>query len=146
QRRLAVVDVRHDGDVAKVLPGWHGAVRGSALERRRSRLSRTTFSVPALPPQTRTEDGVNASCSAADAVLRSSPPSERRGHMPKVSKESTSPIDQGGAGMDWRADLDGYTTEFVEVHVDADLTELLKGLPGDVCPSPHWGYVFKGRT
>ena len=46
--------------------------------------------------------------------------------------------------MDWRADLDGYTTEFVEVHVDADLTELLKGLPGDVCPSPHWGYVFKG--
>src|SRR5207247_8554421 len=27
----------------------------------------------------------------------------------------------------------------------ADLTELLKGLPGDVCPSPHWGYVLKGR-
>ena len=28
---------------------------------------------------------------------------------------------------------------------DADLTPLLEGLPGDVCPSPHWGYVLEGR-
>ena len=65
--------------------------------------------------------------------------------MPKVSKDSTSPVDQGGAGTEWRGELDGYTTSFVEVRVDGDLTELLRGLPGDVCPSPHWGYVFKGR-
>jgi len=65
--------------------------------------------------------------------------------MPSVSKESSTPIDQGGAGTEWRGELDGYTTSFVEVRVDGDLTELLKGLPGDVCPSPHWGYVFKGR-
>jgi hypothetical protein len=65
--------------------------------------------------------------------------------MPKVSKDSTPPIDQGGAGTEWRSELDGYTTSFVVVSADADLTELLKGLPGDVCPSPHWDYVFTGR-
>ena len=53
------------------------------------------------------------------------------------------PIDQGGAGTEWRGELDGYTTSFVEVAADADLTELLKGLPDDACPSPHWGYVFR---
>lgn len=65
--------------------------------------------------------------------------------MPSVSKESATPIDQGGAGTEWRGELDGYTTSFVRTNVDADLTELLRGLPGDVCPSPHWGYVFAGR-
>ena len=29
--------------------------------------------------------------------------------------------------------------------VDIDATPLLKGLPGDRCPCPHWGYVLKGR-
>jgi hypothetical protein len=66
--------------------------------------------------------------------------------MPSVSKDGSSPIDQGGAGTEWRGELNGYTTSFVEVRVDGDLTELLKGLPGDACPSPHWGYVFKGRA
>jgi hypothetical protein len=27
-----------------------------------------------------------------------------------------------------------------------DLTPLLKGLPGDLCPCPHWGYLIKGRV
>jgi hypothetical protein len=65
--------------------------------------------------------------------------------MPRVSKESSTPIDQGGAGTEWRGELDGYTTSLVEVVADADLTPLLKGLPGDVCPSPHWGFVSEGR-
>ena len=65
--------------------------------------------------------------------------------MPKFSKESVPGIDMGPAGTDWRADLDGYTGEIVRTNGEADLTELLRGLPGDVCPSPHWGYVFAGR-
>jgi hypothetical protein len=65
--------------------------------------------------------------------------------MPKVSKDSTTGIDQGGAGTEWRGDLDGYTASIVRTNVEADLTELLRGLPGDVCPSPHWGYVTAGR-
>ena len=27
-----------------------------------------------------------------------------------------------------------------------DATPLFKGLPDDLCQSPHWGYVFKGRV
>lgn len=26
-----------------------------------------------------------------------------------------------------------------------DATPMFKGLPDDMCQSPHWGYVFKGR-
>lgn len=64
--------------------------------------------------------------------------------MPKVSKQSATP-NSDGPGTEWRADLDGYTASLVEVSADADLTELLKGLPNDQCPSSHWGYVLKGR-
>ena len=28
---------------------------------------------------------------------------------------------------------------------DIDATPLLKGLPGDSCQCPHWGYVLEGR-
>ena len=65
--------------------------------------------------------------------------------MPRFSKESVPGIDMGPAGTEWRGELDGYTGSIVTTNGDADLTELLRGLPGDVCPSPHWGYVFAGR-
>ena len=65
--------------------------------------------------------------------------------MPKVSKSSTTMQDHGDHGKEWGAELDGYSASFVEVGVDADNTPLLKGLPGDQCPCPHWGYVLKGR-
>jgi hypothetical protein len=64
--------------------------------------------------------------------------------MPKVSKESTTGVDEG-PGKEWRGELDGYTVSIVETTADADLTDLLKGLPNDQCPSPHWGYVIQGR-
>jgi hypothetical protein len=63
--------------------------------------------------------------------------------MPKLSKETMQP-QSGGPGKEWRADLDGYTTSLVTVEEDTDLTPLLRGLPGDQCPSPHWGFVFTG--
>jgi hypothetical protein len=49
-----------------------------------------------------------------------------------------------GPDTEWRADLDGYTASIVAIGADADLTELLRGLPNDQCPSPHWGYVISG--
>jgi hypothetical protein len=64
--------------------------------------------------------------------------------MPKLSKDTATPMTEG-PGTEWRADLDGYSASMVQVSEDADLTELLKGLPGDRCPSPHWGYVLAGR-
>jgi hypothetical protein len=78
--------------------------------------------------------------------FRTLEPSEREeAQMAKLSKDGTPPIEMGDLGTDWRGDLDGYTAEFVTTKAAVDLTELLRGLPGDVCPSPHWGYVFAGR-
>jgi hypothetical protein len=63
--------------------------------------------------------------------------------MAKFSKNDTTPSQQG-PGTEWRADLGGYTVSMVKVDADTDLTEMLRGLPGDECPSPHWGVVSHG--
>jgi hypothetical protein len=64
--------------------------------------------------------------------------------MPKVSRESAQLGDHGPV-EDRHEDVDGYTVNFVTFRQDIDSTPLLKGLPDDRCPCPHWGYVFKGR-
>lgn len=46
-----------------------------------------------------------------------------------------------GQGIEW-GDL---LVEFEQFPAGLDTAELLKGLPGDACPCPHWGYVFSGR-
>ena len=33
----------------------------------------------------------------------------------------------------------------VSLPAGSDITPPLRGLPDDVCPCPHWGYVLKGR-
>jgi hypothetical protein len=63
--------------------------------------------------------------------------------MARFSKQDAQPM-RRGPGTEWRADLDGYTVSIVAVTADTDLTELLKGLPQDQCPCPHWGYVTHG--
>ena len=65
--------------------------------------------------------------------------------MPKVSKDSAAHVGQHGPVEDRHEDIDGYTVNFVSFGVDIDGTPLLKGLPDDRCPCPHWGYVLKGR-
>jgi hypothetical protein len=65
--------------------------------------------------------------------------------MGRVSKESAAQVDDMGPAEDRHEDLEGYTVDFVSIKQDADLAPMLKGLPGDRCPCPHWGYVFKGR-
>lgn len=42
------------------------------------------------------------------------------------------------------ADWGDFETQFLTYKVDTDLAPLLKGLPGDLCQSSHWGYVIKG--
>jgi quercetin dioxygenase-like cupin family protein len=64
--------------------------------------------------------------------------------MPKVSKESAKAEDHGPV-EDRHEDVNGYTINFLSFRADIDTTPLLKGLPGDRCTCPHWGYVFKGR-
>jgi hypothetical protein len=44
-------------------------------------------------------------------------------------------------GADW-GDLRAMV---ISLPAGTDLAPLLKGLPNDLCPCPHWGYVIKGR-
>ena len=66
--------------------------------------------------------------------------------MPKASRETASDSIHG-AGFEGRyEDFEGgYTVGFETFNEDVDMTPRLKGLPGDLCPCPHWGYVVKGR-
>ena len=34
--------------------------------------------------------------------------------------------------------------EYFSLEAGTDLTPLLKGLDGDLCQSPHWGYLIEG--
>jgi hypothetical protein len=65
--------------------------------------------------------------------------------MSKVSKASAAHVDDHGIAEDRHEDVDGYTVNFVSFRQDVDASPLLKGLPGNSCPCPHWGYVLKGR-
>jgi hypothetical protein len=45
-------------------------------------------------------------------------------------------------------DATGYgkiSCEYFSLAEGADITELLKGLEGDLCQCPHWGYVLSGK-
>ena len=65
--------------------------------------------------------------------------------MPKVSKESAARVDDYGPVENRHEEVSDYTIEFVSFRQDIDGTPLLKGLPGDSCGCPHWGYVLKGK-
>jgi hypothetical protein len=65
--------------------------------------------------------------------------------MPKASKQSASKVIDYGPAEDRTEEFGGYTMNFVSVRQQTDLAPLLKGLPGDSCQCPHWGYMFKGR-
>jgi mannose-6-phosphate isomerase-like protein (cupin superfamily) len=43
------------------------------------------------------------------------------------------------------ADWDDMRVAIVSVPAGTDFGPLLEGHPNDRCPSPHWGYVLKGR-
>jgi hypothetical protein len=65
--------------------------------------------------------------------------------MPKISRD-TPPTADHGPVAEWREDVDGYAMQIVQHKVDIDATPMLKGLPGDHCNCPHWGYVIAGRV
>jgi hypothetical protein len=60
-----------------------------------------------------------------------------RGQFPVIFATDAAGI----RGVDW-AEL---RTTFVSIPAAADVTPLLKGLPNNRCPCPHWGYVLKGQ-
>lgn len=64
--------------------------------------------------------------------------------MPRVSRESAKEVRDHGPVIDHADELEGYAVNFVEFRADLDATPLMKGLPGDRCQCPHWGYVIRG--
>ena len=65
--------------------------------------------------------------------------------MPKISKESAPNVEEFGPALDISGSVDEYTVNFVTIRQEHSLNELLKGLPGDTCPCPDWGYLFAGK-
>ncbi len=65
--------------------------------------------------------------------------------MPKVSKQTTEGMDIG-VGEVHQAVVDGHEISFLTLREPTDLAPMLRGLPGDRCTCPHWGYVVSGRV
>jgi hypothetical protein len=66
--------------------------------------------------------------------------------MAKTSRTTAPDVIQEGPVNVRSADLDGYTMGFITFAADIDGAPFLKGLPGDRCACPHWGYVFAGTA
>ena len=67
--------------------------------------------------------------------------------MPKVSRNTAS-HSVAVEGLDVRLDHleGGYSVCFEKHTADAKLDALFRGLTGDRCPLPRWGYVVKGKV
>ena len=65
--------------------------------------------------------------------------------MSKVSRESAPEVADYGMAEDRTDHFHGYTVNFTTIREDSDLAPMLKGLPGDSCQCPHWGYMTAGR-
>lgn len=55
-----------------------------------------------------------------------------------VERHSVGPVEVGSV------ELDGFTVDLVHFVTPPDMKAMLRGLPGDVCPCPHWGIVTDG--
>lgn len=58
------------------------------------------------------------------------------------------PVAIGGDGIEFRRQEigGGMSVAFVCLPEGTDLRPALAGLPGDMCPCPHWGVVLSGRV
>jgi len=66
--------------------------------------------------------------------------------MRAIAREDV-PVAIADGGVEVRVlDQDGLMVGFVRLPAGADLRPATKGLPGDLCPCPHWGYMLKGRV
>jgi hypothetical protein len=66
------------------------------------------------------------------------------GTMPRISKDSAPNVQDAGPAIDRSGDLDDITVSFVTIRQGHSLAPLLRGLPGDSCQCPHWGYLLAG--
>ena len=67
--------------------------------------------------------------------------------MPKVSRNTAShSVELQGLDVQLGHLEGGYSVCFEKHTADAELGALFRGLPGDRCPLPRWGYVLEGRV
>ncbi|MET9884089.1 hypothetical protein ABZZ20_13260 [Streptomyces sp. NPDC006430] len=66
--------------------------------------------------------------------------------MAATTRDET-PVALQGGGLEVRVKEIGgdFTVGFFRLPEGTDMTAAVKGLPGDACPCPHWGYLLKGR-
>src|SRR5436190_14017068 len=90
-------------------------------------------------------DTVSRQVVMSDTLSRSSV-YRREKAMAKVSKASAAHVEDMGVMEGHYGEVGGYTVGFESFREDVDATPLFRGLPGDRCQSPHWGYVQRGRV
>lgn len=67
--------------------------------------------------------------------------------MPKVSRNTAShAVELEGLDVKLSHLEGGYSVCFEKHTADAELGALFRGLPGDRCPLPRWGYVLNGKV
>jgi hypothetical protein len=68
--------------------------------------------------------------------------------MMRAVTRSDTPIAIEGDGVELRRQQlgGGMTAGFVRLPKGADLRPAVAGLPDDLCPCPHWGYLLAGRV
>jgi hypothetical protein len=62
-----------------------------------------------------------------------------------VATSKTLPEEFGGEDLVSRGERWGeLRARYIEFPAGVDVTPMMQGLPGDLCPCPHWGYVLEG--
>src|SRR5688500_10349009 len=72
-------------------------------------------------------------------------PANRETEMTKVSKATAEKSDIGAGDVYEQLEA-AYEITILELREETDMAPLLRGLPDDVCPCEHWGYVVRGRV
>ena len=62
-----------------------------------------------------------------------------------ASREDLPIVLEAGPAQVRATDWEDMRVVLVSVPAGTDFGPLLQGLPDDLCPCPHWGYVVKGR-
>lgn len=62
----------------------------------------------------------------------------------RAAKTDVPVADEGGGYEGRFAQWGRYAVAFETIPSGSDFGPLLKGLPGDACQCPHWGYCFTG--
>ncbi|CAN5418412.1 hypothetical protein BH24ACT12_BH24ACT12_16320 [soil metagenome] len=64
----------------------------------------------------------------------------------RVINRTDLPMAIEGVGLEFRLDRAGeQSISWARLPAGTDLRPGLAGLPGDLCPCPHWGYMISGR-